>query len=151
MFDAGKLLLLPDARGRSRDRITFGSDVDFLDLALAHVFERWRIDPARIALAGFSDGASYGLSLGISNGDLFTHLLGFSPGWFGPSDPIVGKPRVFISHGTSDAVIPISANRDNIVPWFVDAEYDLTYLEWDGGHSLTSESFGAGFSWWWGD
>jgi len=48
-------------------------------------------------------------------------------------------------------VIPIAANRDNIVPWFAAAEYDLTYLEWDGGHSLTSESFGAGLSWWWGD
>ena len=89
--------------------------------------------------------------MGVSNGDLFSHLIGFSPGWFDPSAPVVGKPRVFISHGTSDVVIPIAANRDNIVPWFAAAEYDLTYLEWDGGHSLTSESFGAGLSWWWGD
>jgi predicted esterase len=30
---------------------------------------------------GFSDGASYALSLGLANGDLFTHVLGFSPGF----------------------------------------------------------------------
>jgi len=93
-------VLLPDARSRTWDRITYGKDVDFLDLALEHVFDRWLIDPARLAFAGFSDGASYALSLGVSNGDLFSHLIGFSPGWFDPSSPVIGKPRVFISHGS---------------------------------------------------
>ena len=145
----GFAVLLPEARGRTWDRVTFGSDVGFLDLALEHVFERVRIDPTRIALAGFSDGASYALSLGVSNGDLFTHLLGFSPGYFLPSDPVIGKPRVFISHGTFDSVITISASRDNIAPWFSASGYDLTYEAWAGGHSLTAETFGAGVSWWW--
>ena len=31
-----------------------------------------------------------------------------------------------------------------------DEKYDLTFEEWSGGHELTSESVGAGLSWWWG-
>lgn len=38
------------------------------------------IDPAHVAIGGFSDGASCALSLGLVNGDLFTHVMAFSPG-----------------------------------------------------------------------
>lgn len=31
--------------------------------------------------AGFSDGASYALSLGLPNGNLFSHIVAFSPGF----------------------------------------------------------------------
>jgi len=34
---------------------------------------------------GFSDGASYALSVGITNGDLFTHVIAFSPGFVAPA------------------------------------------------------------------
>src|SRR3712207_7974813 len=51
--------------------------------------------------AGFSDGASYALSLGIPNGDLFTHLVAFSPGFAAP-DGQRGHPRVFVGHGVDD-------------------------------------------------
>jgi hypothetical protein len=36
-----------------------------------------RIDAARIALGGFSDGASYALSLGFGNGRLFRYIWRF--------------------------------------------------------------------------
>ena len=64
----GFALLAIDSRDYTWDRIQggFGADVTFLDLALAHVFDRVSIDPTRITLAGFSDGASYALSLGVS-------------------------------------------------------------------------------------
>ena len=42
---------------------------------------RYAVDPSRVAVGGFSDGASYALSLGLTNGDLFTHVLAFSPGF----------------------------------------------------------------------
>ena len=146
----GFAVLLPESRGATWDPRVLSSDVAFLDRALQHVFDRWHVDPTRIALAGFSDGASYGLTLGVSNGDLFTHLLGCSPGYLFPRDPVVGRPRVFISHGIFDSVITISASRDNIAPWFEASGYDVTYEAWVGGHSLTAETFGTGFSWWWG-
>ena len=51
----------------------YGSDIAFIDRALAQIFNRNAIDPSKVAIAGFSDGASYALSVGLTNGDLFTH------------------------------------------------------------------------------
>lgn len=47
---------------------------------LAKVFQEYTVDPTHLAIAGFSDGASYSISLGVCNGFLFTHIIGFSPG-----------------------------------------------------------------------
>ena len=81
----GVILVAPDSRSETTwDLIAerrFGPDVAFLDRALAQTFARYSVDPARVAVGGFSDGASYGLSLGIMNGDLFTHVLAYSPGF----------------------------------------------------------------------
>ena len=69
-----------------------------LDRALEWTFSRYAIDQACMAVGGFSDGASYALSLGITNGDLFTHVLAFSPGFVAPAAQR-GSPRIFVSHG----------------------------------------------------
>ena len=78
------VILAPDSRERTWDAIRgqFGPDVAFLDKALAKVFEMVPIDRKRVAIGGFSDGASYAISLGLQNGDLFTHVAAFSPGFF---------------------------------------------------------------------
>src|SRR5947209_3230289 len=83
---AGLLLLAPSSRGRTWDVIlgSYGPDVAFLDEALTAVFARCAVDASHIAIGGFSDGASYALSLGLANGDLFTHVLAFSPGFMAP-------------------------------------------------------------------
>jgi phospholipase/carboxylesterase len=144
------VFLATDSRGSTWDIIVFGGfgpDVTFLDQALEHTFERCRIDPARIAMGGFSDGASYALSLGVSNGDLLTHLIGYSPGFHTPSDPIVGTPRVYISHGTQDNILPVSISRDIIVPSFQNAGYDVTYEEFAGGHEVPAEISESALDW----
>ncbi len=94
----GILLLVPESRGCTWDIIRgdFGPDVRFLDQALAHTFTAYALDAARLALGGFSDGASYALSLGLSNGDLFTHIIAWSPGFAAPARPY-GRPRVFMT------------------------------------------------------
>jgi phospholipase/carboxylesterase len=147
--ERGMVFLATDSRGSTWDLIFggYGPDVAFLDEALEHTFERCRIDPARIAMGGFSDGASYALSLGVSNGDLLSHLIGYSPGFHSPSDPIVGKPRVFISHGIQDTILPVSISRDVIVPSFLDADYDVTYEEFAGGHEVPSEISESALDW----
>ena len=67
----GIIVLAPESRGSTWDVIrgAYGPDVAFIDRALTKIFQLHPIDPARIALSGFSDGASYGLSLGVINGD----------------------------------------------------------------------------------
>jgi phospholipase/carboxylesterase len=146
----GMILLAPDSRLATWDvRFGgFGPDVAFIDRALQHTFERCNVDPRRIALAGFSDGASYALSLGVSNGDLFTHLIGYSPGFLQPGDQIVGKPPVYISHGTFDNILPVSASRDVIVPALRNDGYDVEYSEFDGGHEVPAEVSDGALDWW---
>jgi len=134
----GIIMLAVDSRDSTWDRArgVFGPDVWFIDAALAWTFERCFIDPTQIAMAGFSDGASYALSLGVSNGDLLTHLIAFSPGFLAPTDPIVGSPKVFVSHGTEDPILSVGGTRDGIVPSLQGDGYDVTYEEFAGGHSV---------------
>jgi phospholipase/carboxylesterase len=145
----GFVLLTPDSRSGTWDLVNgaFGPDVAFIDQALAFTFDRCRIDPAHIALAGFSDGASYALSLGVSNGDLFSHLIAYSPGFLSPTDPIVGRPPVFVSHGTADPILPFSGTRDEIVPRFQDAGYTVSFHPFDGGHTVPADVSEAALDW----
>src|SRR3954470_6733279 len=80
--------------------------VDALSSVLAAVFDHVPADPRRLAVAGFSDGASYALTLGLANGELFPHILAFSAGFFVPARR-QGWPAIFVSHGRSDPVLPI--------------------------------------------
>jgi phospholipase/carboxylesterase len=146
--EAGLILLAPDSRGKTWDVAIggYGPDVAFVDRALAQTFARYAVDPARIAIEGFSDGASYALSIGITNGDLFTHVLAFSPGFSWPGDE-VGKPRLFVSHGTQDTVLPIDQCSRRIVPRIRLAGYDVRYVEFDGGHAYPPEVVQEALAW----
>ena len=143
------VLLLPESRSPvSWDLVLTGfrEDLDFIDRALELAFSRCNIDPARVWLGGFSDGATYALSLGIRNGDLFSRLLGFSPGFLVRRDPI-GRPRVFISHGTPDATFSVKYTRDDIVGTLRRVGYDVTYLEFVGGHGVPASVGDASMEW----
>jgi phospholipase/carboxylesterase len=134
------ILVAPESRGSTWDVIRgeYGPDVTFIDQVLVWVFERCAVDPARVAIGGFSDGASYALSLGISNGDLFTHVLAFSPGFAAPEEQH-GEPRLFVSHGTRDAVLPIEPCSRHLVPRLKGVGYDVLYREFDGPHTVPAE------------
>jgi phospholipase/carboxylesterase len=139
--DAGLLLLAPDSRGPTWDIIAedgYGPDVAFIDRALAYVFERYAVDAARVAVEGFSDGASYALSLGLTNGDLFTHVVAFSPGFLAPAAQR-GEPELFISHGVKDEVLRIGPCSRRIVPLVERAGYTVRYREFDGPHTVPED------------
>jgi phospholipase/carboxylesterase len=144
----GSILLAPDSRAQTWDviRADFGPDIAFIDRALAQTFARYAIDPARVAVEGFSDGASYALSIGLTNGDLFTHVIGFSPGFLAPGGTD-GMPRIYISHGTNDAVLPIDVCSRRIVPMLRDAGYDVRYHEFDGPHTVPPEIAREALNW----
>ncbi len=90
----GFLVLAPSSRKSTWDlrHAPACEDATFIDGALARVFASARVDAARVALMGISDGASFALSLGLANGDLFRDLLIFSAGYFHPG-PVIGHPR----------------------------------------------------------
>jgi phospholipase/carboxylesterase len=146
--EAGVAVLAPDSRGTTWDAIReqFGDDVRFIDRALERVFATVSVDPARIAVGGFSDGASYALSLGLANGDLFQRVLAFSPG-FVISAAVHGHPRFFVSHGTSDPILPIDACSRVIVPKLRSMGYDVEFREFDGRHEVPADVARAGMRW----
>ena len=138
--EAGLILLGPQSQRESWDILCggYGPDVVAIDELLDDVFRRYAIDPRRIFASGFSDGASYALSLGLTNGDVFAGLAAFSPG-FAETHTRRGKPHVFISHGTDDRVIPIAPTSRRIVPRLRREGYDVTYREFTGPHIVPPE------------
>ncbi len=143
----GVILLAPASRLASWDIISqrsYGADVTAIDAALRAVFAGYPVHPRRIAIGGFSDGASYALSLGLTNGGLFSHVLAFAPGFVAPGRPS-GRPAIFITHGKADRVLPIDACSRSIVPQLKRAGYSVDYREFEGGHTvppaLAAEAF----------
>jgi predicted esterase len=132
---AGLILLAPKSTGPTWDigQGGFGPDVVAIDELLEQVFSDYEVDD--VAVAGFSDGASYALSLGLSNGDLFHSVIGFSPGYIAFSKPN-GMPRLFISHGTNDSILPIGRTSRRGVPQLRAAGYSVEYREFEGDHEV---------------
>lgn len=144
----GLILLSPASRGRTWDVILggFGPDIAFIDRALAVTLSRCAIDPMHVAVAGFSDGASYALSIGITNGDLFPSVMAFSPGFAAPGGQS-GVPRFFVSHGSQDEVLPIDRTSRRVVPQLRDAGYEVHYREFAGPHTVPPAIAREGVSW----
>lgn len=147
--DLGVLVLAPD----SRDEATwdflvhgYGADVEFIGVALRDVYARGNVDRTRMAIAGHSDGASYALSLGLGTGDTFGRIMAFSPGVMQPAE-VHGKPKIFISHGLSDPIMPIDVTSRTFVPRLKRLGYDVTYREYQGRHGVTPAVVRQGFEW----
>jgi phospholipase/carboxylesterase len=144
----GVAVLAPDSRDGTWDFVRggFGPDVAFIGAALQHVFERVAVDPTHLAIGGFSDGASYALSLALANGRLFTHVLAFSPGFIVRTRPR-GRPRIFVCHGTADRVLPINQTSRRIVTDLQDYGYTVRYREFSGPHTVPPDLAREAFAW----
>ncbi len=141
------VLLAPDSAGTTWDVIhsTWGADVVTIDRVLARAFDDNAVDPRHIAIGGFSDGASYALSLGLTNGDLFSHIIAFSPGFAVPPSRH-GFPRIFISHGIEDDILPYENTR-RMVARLRDAHCDVRFDEFHGKHRTPESVIDAAFAW----
>jgi predicted esterase len=138
----GFLLLAIGSRGVTWDVMTskYSYDVQYIDSALTWAFDRVTVDPSRLVIEGFSDGASYTLGLALANGDLFPRAIVFSAGFIPTSDsPAVGTPKFFESHGLFDPILPIDNASRRIVPMLKARGYSVEYLEFSGGHSVNSD------------
>ena len=145
----GAILIAPDSRDeRTWDGVlrSWGPDVDYIAAAVGQVSRLCSIDRARLTVAGFSDGASYSLSFGISFGDTFSRIISMSPGVMQPMDAR-GKPKIFISHGTNDQVMPIDETSRRFVPRLKNLGYDVTYREYEGAHRPSPPIVREAFQW----
>jgi phospholipase/carboxylesterase len=135
---SGLVVLAPDSEGATWDVLVegYGADVARIDAALAAAFQQVRIDPRRCYIGGFSDGASYALSLGIANGDLFSGIVANSPGFCWPPCR-VGRPRVLITHGRRDTVLPFDRTGEPLALQIEQAGYPVEFHAYDDGHTFT--------------
>jgi len=147
--DFGVILLAPDSRDeRTWDGVlmNWGPDVEFIAAAVGHVSHVCSVNRDRVTVAGFSDGATYALSLGISYGDVFSRIVSMSPGVMQPM-AARGKPKIFISHGISDPVMPIDDTSRRFVPRLKKLGYDVTYREYEGTHRPSPPIVREAFKW----
>jgi predicted esterase len=144
----GLVLIAPASKGQTWSILRSEQDVDLesVNFALGEAYERCKIDRRRIGLGGFSDGATYALSLGVSNGDLFPAVMALSPGGVIGGNQ-VGIPRFFVSHGTLDTVLPIAQAGDAVVKKLRAAGYPVTYRRFRGGHEASEATSAAAIRW----
>ena len=149
--DAELILVIPDSReaGTTWDVLTggYGPDVAYCDAALAYAFAHCNVDLSNVSVGGISDGASYALSLGVMNGDLFGAIVAWSPGFIAPKSVTDEKPRIFLSHGTNDTILPIDRCGRPIAHSLHQNGYSVEYIEFDGGHEMPDPIIRASVTW----
>ena len=135
--ERGFLLLLPHSMLPTWDIVIGGNgpDLERLNKALTKVSSHFRIDPRHFGFAGFSDGGSYSLSTGITNGDLVSHVIVFSGGFMSVFIQ-QGMPKVFIAHGLIDEQLPIQTSGRAHAEKLKAAGYEVEYVEFDGLHII---------------
>jgi predicted esterase len=145
----GVVMLSPSSHDYTWDAIrgTFARDFAQIDRLMNDVFDQCEIDPAHVAVGGFSDGATYALSIGLMNGDVFTHAVGHSAGFIIGGGMTHGKPKVFLSHGRQDNILPIDQCGRRIAAQLRRDGYSLRYDEFDGGHQATPEMREVAMKW----
>jgi polyhydroxybutyrate depolymerase len=113
---AGAVLVYPDGLGHSWDAGTccgyavrhHVDDVRFLIRVVADVERRVSIDPARIAVTGFSNGALMSYRLVCERPDVFPVAVAVAGDVVGPRCNPAHPVSVLHVHGGRDGVIPLS-------------------------------------------
>lgn len=151
---AGIVVLAPNSYSVTWDLIAFPQtpyivDRPYIDNMLKWAFDRIAVDPARVSISGFSDGAIYSMWLGLKNGDLFSRVAAFSPCVRVPSIR-TGTPAVFVSHGLDDSVRNINTCSRSITEDLIEAGYNVQYVEYPSpegnGHYMTPEVITQGMT-----
>jgi phospholipase/carboxylesterase len=138
--EAGVVLIAPDAARYTWDLAlgNVGPDADYIEQLLDWTFDHISVDPARLTLGGFSDGATYTAWLGLLNGDIFPQLLIMS-GCARFPDARRGTPRILMLHGSADRVFGVNSCVPLLLPSLQLSGYDVEYIQFEGGHVVSQE------------
>jgi predicted esterase len=122
---------LANARAR---RFTGSEDANRVEAAIAALGRQMPVDRARAVLAGFSDGATFALAMGMARSHAFAAVIAWSPGIaIRTTDPAHGR-KVFVSHGRRDPLLRFDETCGEIVPMLQSEGAAVTFLPFDGGH-----------------
>jgi phospholipase/carboxylesterase len=73
-------------------------------------------------------------------------VLAFSPGFI-VGKRVIGLPRIFVSHGTRDDILPINDTSRRLVPGLQKAGYTVRYREFTGPHTVPLTIVRESFEW----
>ena len=116
--------------------------ISFIEEAI----QAYYIDSKQIWLCGFSQGCILSYALAMSYPEKIHRIIGMS-GF--PEKEIIGTipkkeaithQKYFISHGTSDPVIPIFLGREG-KSLLANLEADFVYKEYLAGHTIDQENY----------
>jgi predicted esterase len=122
---------LANARAK---RFSSSRDADRVEAAIAALAKIVPVDRGRTALAGFSDGATFALAMGLSRAHAFSAVIAWSPGIaITTAGPARGR-RVLISHGRRDSILRFEVTCAEIVPLVEDEGAVVSFMPFDGDH-----------------
>jgi predicted esterase/predicted ester cyclase len=131
-------------------RTSFGrASVGYLADVIAALKSQYKI--RHVYLFGFSQGGAFASVVGIYHSDdvagIISVGMGLDPGWFedGILESGSSVPVLFL-HSSEDARIPIAFARDS-AERLSDLGYDVTLLEYDGGHRVTEQVLSSAIEW----
>ncbi len=134
---------------RRLDEATLRSSLDALGEFLDAVTAAYPIDPERLVLLGFSQGAVMSLGAQALRPDGVAGVIALS-GYFpieveADAGNLVGRPA-FVAHGVYDDIIPVEAGRrtrDLLERHGV----DVTYREYPMAHQVSAEEMADARAW----
>lgn len=121
------------------------TDLDFFEYAYDLVYRRYPVDMERQAIVGYSDGASYGLSIGLSNPQIFRAVMAWAAGFvafdFSEQEPDAPRPDLLLEYGTHDPVFPFEQIALPMRRHLEAAGYALEFRVDEGGRHWPSGDF----------
>ena len=145
--------LIPRSVDPTWDLIVGGErhDLDFLEYAYDLIYRRYPIDALQQSLVGYSDGASYALSMGLCNAGIFSALMVWAAGFlvldprtaeaFRTTGLPASKPRIYLEYGTHDQLFDFRTvalpMRENLERFGLDVTFSVD----EGGRHMPSGSF----------
>jgi predicted esterase len=126
----------PDSPLASSRSHRFGTsrDANRVEAAISALSKIIPVDRTQTVLAGFSDGATFALAMGMSRDHPFSSVIAWSPGIaIRTVGPVHGR-RVFVSHGRQDPILNFEVTCGEIVPLLQSEGAHVTFLPFDGGH-----------------
>lgn len=135
-WDTIGLVSTASKNGRATRDQLFGADTGRVEQALSVALRAADVDRRAVVLAGFSDGASYALSLGLANPSIVRGVIAFAPGFHLEPAAINPKQRLFIAHSPTDKILSFERTRDDTVASLKKAGFDLRFQTFEGGHRI---------------
>ena len=117
-------------------RYSGSRDSKRVEAAIGNLAKTVPVDPMRTVLAGFSDGATFALAMGMARSRTFAAVIAWSPGIpIETSQPARGR-RVFVSHGRRDQTLSFAVDCAEIVPLLQAEGAAVSFMPFDGVHEL---------------